>query len=474
MKNNKYQITDIKGRLLRLGFVTCYLLIVLLSACEDGYKPNIRDIRFYQNEIKKRNLISTDNPLKVNDTGTTLIIICTIPSGVKELSIKVQFPAELEVTPYFAYEDDAYVINWDKNGNIEVGPIAADTPLELKVTAKPGFDKGNITVTIGTGGDADASGVCAVEAGTPSSGDIAVAFNNLSANGGTTTTSLTLTFNQAIPGLSAGDISFSGVDGVTGGTLGGSGPSYTLPINGFTTGGSLTVTVSKTGYNIYPPSKQVTIYYYDAPSDDLVTEKAITGLTPPVTGATPVTAITNTTQYTGSVTWSDTPTTFAGETVYTATITLTVKSGYTLTGLASDFFTVAGSTSVSFTSPNTVTVVFPATASSNPGVTITITFTVTDGALTATPSPAGTVTYAGLKGGTQTVALTFSNGPYTDMVWDMDGEVLSGVTSNTLTINSGFSKLDKLVSGIHVINVSGTRDGQRYSGTVQITIAMVP
>jgi len=42
MKNNKYQITGIKGRLLHLGFVTCYLLIVLLYACEGGYDPSVQ------------------------------------------------------------------------------------------------------------------------------------------------------------------------------------------------------------------------------------------------------------------------------------------------------------------------------------------------------------------------------------------------------------------------------------------------
>ncbi|MBP1926910.1 hypothetical protein J2Z76_002782 [Sedimentibacter acidaminivorans] len=71
---------------------------------------------------------------------------------------------------------------------------------------------------------------------------------------------------------------------------------------------------------------------------------AIQGVTAPVNGATPVTIITETAQYTGTVTWSPADATFAASTIYTATITLTPKAGYTLTGVAENFFTAAGVT----------------------------------------------------------------------------------------------------------------------------------
>jgi formylglycine-generating enzyme len=91
---------------------------------------------------------------------------------------------------------------------------------------------------------------------------------------------------------------------------------------------------------------------------------AIAGVTAPVAGATPVTAITETDQYTGTVTWSGSPTSFAASTVYTATITLTAKTGYTLSGVMANFFTVAGATSVTKSaSSGTVTAVFTQTAS---------------------------------------------------------------------------------------------------------------
>jgi formylglycine-generating enzyme len=90
---------------------------------------------------------------------------------------------------------------------------------------------------------------------------------------------------------------------------------------------------------------------------------AIPGVTPPESGAVPVTTITETAQYTGTVAWSGSPATFAETHTYTATISLTAKAGYTLSGVAADFFTVAGA--ASDTNPvnsGVVTAVFPATA----------------------------------------------------------------------------------------------------------------
>ncbi|MBA7590931.1 hypothetical protein ES708_33075 [subsurface metagenome] len=90
----------------------------------------------------------------------------------------------------------------------------------------------------------------------------------------------------------------------------------------------------------------------------------ITGVTAPVTGATPVTAIDETVQYTGAVTWEPAVVgTFAAVTVYTATITLTPKAGYTLTGVEADFFTVDGEAVdvANVANSGEVSVIFPAT-----------------------------------------------------------------------------------------------------------------
>jgi len=90
---------------------------------------------------------------------------------------------------------------------------------------------------------------------------------------------------------------------------------------------------------------------------------AIPGVTAPETDATPVTVITETAQYTGTVTWDPAHNPFQASTVYTATITLTPKAGFTLTGVAADFFTVAGATTVTnAANSGVVTAIFPETA----------------------------------------------------------------------------------------------------------------
>jgi len=89
---------------------------------------------------------------------------------------------------------------------------------------------------------------------------------------------------------------------------------------------------------------------------------AVAGVTPPILGASPVTTVTQTSSYTGTVSWNTNPVSFAASTIYTATITLTPKTGYTTYGTTANFYTVAGATTV--TNPinsGVITAVFPAT-----------------------------------------------------------------------------------------------------------------
>lgn len=112
------------------------------------------------------------------------------------------------------------------------------------------------------------------------------------------------------------------------------------------------------------PSRELTVAIFGLEEAErvTVTEPAIVGVTAPVVGETPVTAITEGKQFTGTVTWSPEVSTFAASTVYTATITLTPKVGYKLDGVAANFFTAAGATSVSNgANSGVVTAVFPAT-----------------------------------------------------------------------------------------------------------------
>jgi hypothetical protein len=90
-----------------------------------------------------------------------------------------------------------------------------------------------------------------------------VKLDSVTQNGSNTqsTTQLTLTFDQPIIGLSANDITLTGVSGVIKGTLSGSGTTYTLPISGFTRSDPLTVAVATSDYIISGSPKTVNIYY---------------------------------------------------------------------------------------------------------------------------------------------------------------------------------------------------------------------
>ena len=92
-----------------------------------------------------------------------------------------------------------------------------------------------------------------------------------------------------------------------------------------------------------------------------ITIATITGVTIPVTGATPDMTVDETTQYTATISWTPADTTFKGSTVYTATITIMPKKGYTLKGVPADFFTVAGAVTTNEADSGVVTAVFPET-----------------------------------------------------------------------------------------------------------------
>ncbi len=93
---------------------------------------------------------------------------------------------------------------------------------------------------------------------------------------------------------------------------------------------------------------------------EVIETPEITGVTVPVAGETPNTTLTETDEYTGTVSWDPDDDAFASGTVYTATITLSAKTGYTFAGVTEDFFTVEGASSVSNAADSgIVTAVFP-------------------------------------------------------------------------------------------------------------------
>ena len=98
--------------------------------------------------------------------------------------------------------------------------------------------------------------------------------------------------------------------------------------------------------------------------------RAIGGVAVPVTGMAPVSNITATEQFTGTVAWSPLVSgVFANNTEYTAIITLTPQPGYTLTGVTANFFSVEKATSNYTAGSDVVTARFPATAATAPNGT---------------------------------------------------------------------------------------------------------
>lgn len=77
-----------------------------------------------------------------------------------------------------------------------------------------------------------------------------------------------------------------------------------------------------------------------ADEPDVITDLVIEDAIAPITGGTPADAIAETDQYTGTLTWTGSPVTFAAGTTYTATLTLSPKTGYTLTGIVENAFSV--------------------------------------------------------------------------------------------------------------------------------------
>ncbi|GHV88181.1 hypothetical protein AGMMS50267_05410 [Spirochaetia bacterium] len=116
-------------------------------------------------------------------------------------------------------------------------------------------------------------------------------------------------------------------------------------------------------------------------------------VTAPVKDATPVTTAINETQYTGTIAWTTNTGAahsgaFAASTVYKAELTLTAKSGYTLTGIAANSFTYSGATVTNAANSGVVTITFPATTANgvnDPVTALNLTALVTAPVKDATP-----------------------------------------------------------------------------------------
>jgi len=174
---------------------------------------------------------------------------------------------------------------------------------------------------------------------------------------------------------------------------------------------------------------------------------AIPGLTVPAAGGFPVTAVTGTGQYTGTVSWEPGHDPFQGETIYTATITLTAKAGFTFDGVAADFFTVEGAETVyNGADSGVVTAVFPATEAAPEPQYITVTST----------GPVNGATGVSLK---PDITITFSENVAADTGYG--GIKLEDTGSNTMSISKNIS--GKVLTVTPDVNLS-------YSTTYRVTV----
>ena len=179
--------------------------------------------------------------------------------------------------------------------------------------------------------------------------------------------------------------------------------------------------------------------------------KAILGLTAPVEDAIPVTTIAATAQYTGTVTWLPVDDPFQGYKVYVATIILIPEAGFTLTGVADNFFTVDGAITVTnSTNSGVVTAIFPTTSGPVDAYFVT---TEHSGTETAGTPFSVTITAKDSKGNTA----TGYTGPHA-VAWTWDAtNSPSGTAPSELPVgNQTFSAGVVTVTGFTLTNSSET------------------
>ena len=197
-------------------------------------------------------------------------------------------------------------------------------------------------------------------------------------------------------------------------------------------------------------------------TDTVIDTAAIQGLTVPTAGGIPVAGITETAQYTGTVTWSPSVYgTFAASTVYTATIDLRPKTGYTTQGTAADFFTVEGAATVGNTvnynynsTYSIVTVTFPPTGI--PADRFEYYWVDQHGSL-VTDSSSSIILNAG-----KTLHVTALGDGYNVKQWYLNG-INTGQSANTFIFSSA-------TSGEHTLSLIVEKDGKFYNTNITIKV----
>jgi hypothetical protein len=163
-------------------------------------------------------------------------------------------------------EDDVTVLDPDETGAVKgvLSPAGREGIYTLGIAGVR--ESGEITIRVGKNGwNINPASRPAQVYYDP--GAVPVTFVNIMPNGtagSQTTTALTLTFNQTIPGLDASDITLAaGGTGAAMGTLSGPSPEgvYTLGLDYVRAEKDVTITVVKNGYTVSPAKISVPVYY---------------------------------------------------------------------------------------------------------------------------------------------------------------------------------------------------------------------
>lgn len=205
-------------------------------------------------------------------------------------------------------------------------------------------------------------------------------------------------------------------------------------------------------------------------ADTVISINNIGGVTAPAAGSIPVAAVTETAQYTGTVTWSPSVNgTFGFDTVYTASITLTAKQGFTLQGVPTNFFAVAGATAVNAAGSGVITAVFSKTAV-NPQIQIDRDNADIAAAKNKVEQVSYTVTYAECPN--DTAALARINGI-------IGGLMLNGVTYSINRISytpaaAGTEAMPRGTNGELKFTVTLNKGAGTAVTTIGITLIVTP
>ena len=267
---------------------------------------------------------------------------------ISAVGVTPPVPGQTPVTTVTATEQFTGTVTWQPaHSPFEYGTVYTAT---ITLTPRAGFTLANVSANFFTVEGATATN--------PAGSGVITAVFPATGRGTQSAPSGTSATNETAPGANDGTIT-----GVTTAMEFRRYPDTTYsPVTATTISnlapGTFYVRYAATATHYASASTQVVVEAAQISNVDI---SAILGVTPPAPGQTPVTTVTATEQFTGTVTWYPAHSPFEYGTVYTATITLTPAAGFTLSNVAEDFFTVAGATATNPAGSGVITAVFPAT-----------------------------------------------------------------------------------------------------------------